>query len=763
MQNIKTAALVFCAVSALVLGWAVGPVLAQSYQFENVNVTGNMQVEDATVLRYAAVPTGAALTGSELNAAFQRLVGSGLFETVTLTPSGGRLTIDVVEYPIINVISFEGNARINDEKLATVISLASRQTYSPAKAEADAKALTEVYVQAGRVAASVKPQVIRRSGNRVDLVFEIAEGKVVEIERLAFVGNRNFSNGRLRQTLQTKQAGLLRQFVQRDTLVPDRIEFDKRLLKDFYTSRGYIDFSVLNASADLTRERDGYFVTFTVQEGLRYAFDKVQVISDIPEINAEDFSNLVSIKPGQVYNPLAIDLTMRRIESLTLQRSLQFVSVEPRIKRNFKKQTIDIDFTLVKAPRIFVERIDIKGNVTTLDRVIRRQFSSAESDPFNPRELRQAAERLRALGFFADAKVTTRNGSSDELILIDVDVVEKPTGSLGFGLSYSVTSGTGFNWKLSENNFLGRGQALSLNLSRGTTTTDAFVSFSESAFLGRDLRFSISGGTSSSSGNSASYDTDKLSFSPQISFPAGEMSRWSLEINLERTEISKVDDTNIILDADEGKVNDFSLGYSYTYDNRKSGLNPSGGVLLRFDQDFSGFSGDIAAVRTQVLAVAEKSVLNDAVSLRIIGEGGAYDRSNGDSLLTERFYARGKLRGFENNGFGPRDKNSPTDALGGNYFTSVRMESDFPIGIPEEYGITGGVFYDMASVWGLDNKTGAGVSNIVDDNFHLRSAAGLSIFWSTPIGPLRFNWSRALEKQSYDRVQDFDLTLSTQF
>ena len=763
LQNIKTAALVFCAVSALVLGWAVGPVLAQSYQFENVNVTGNMQVEDATVLRYAAVPTGAALAGGELNAAFQRLVGSGLFETVTLTPSGGRLTIDVVEYPIINVISFEGNARINDEKLATMISLASRQTYSPAKAEAAAKALTEAYVQAGRVAASVKPQVIRRSGNRVDLVFEIAEGKVVEIERLAFVGNRNFSDWRLRQTLQTKQAGLLRQFVQRDTLIPDRIELDKRLLKDFYTSRGYIDFNVLNASADLTRERDGYFVTFTVQEGLRYEFDKVQVISDIPEINAEDFTNLISAKPGQFYTPMAIDRTVRRMESLALQRGLQFVSAEPRIKRNYEKQTIDVNFALIKAPRIFVERIDIKGNVTTLDSVIRRQFRTAESDPFNPRELRQAAERLRALGFFADAQVTTSSGSSDDQVLINVNVVEKPTGSLGFGVSYSVTSGTGFNLNLSENNFLGRGQALSLNLNRGTATQDAFVYFSEPAFLGRNMTFKVSGGQASSSGNSASYNTDKLSFSPEISFPVGEMSRFSLKINLERTEISKVDPTNIILNADEGKVNDFSLGYSHTYDDRKSGLNASGGVLVRVNQDFSGFSGDIAAVRTQVFALAEKTVLNDAVSLRIVSEGGVYDRSNGNSRLTERFYARGKLRGFENNGIGPRDLNSPKDALGGNYFASVRLESDFPIGFPEEYGITGGVFYDTGSVWGLNNKTGRGISNTVDDSFHLRSAAGFSIFWSTPIGPLRFNWSRALEKQSYDRVQDFDLTLSTQF
>jgi outer membrane protein insertion porin family len=392
--------------------------------------------------------------------------------------------------------------------------------------------------------------------------------------------------------------------------------------------------------------------------------------------------------------------------------------------------------------------------------VIRRQFRTAESDPFNPRELSQAAERLRALSFFADAQVTTSSGSSDDQVLIAVNVVEKPTGSLGFGVSYSVTSGTGFNFNLLEKNFLGRGQALSLNLSRGTATTDMFVSFSEPAFFGRDLTFRVSGGKSSSSANSASYDTDKVSFSPEISFPVGEMSRLSLNVSFDETDITNVDDTNIILDGDEGSESNFSLGYAISYDNRKTGLNASGGVFLRLNQDFSGLAGDVEATRTSVFALAEKTVLNDAVNLRIIGEGGVYDRTNGNSLLTERFYAGGKLRGFEYNGIGPRDDGAATDALGGNYFASVRMETDFPIGLPEEYGITGGAFYDMGSVWGLDDTAGV---TAVDDDFHLRSAAGLSVFWLTPIGPLRFNWSRAIEKKSYDKVQNFDLTLSTKF
>jgi outer membrane protein insertion porin family len=751
-----------------VAGLATGlslPASAQSFEFSSVQVSGNVFFEEATVRRYAAVPLGQPLSAAELNAAYQRLVNSGIFELVTLTPLGDRLDIEVVEYPVINVIAFEGNTQIKDENLAAMIGSASSDVYSPAKAEADAQTLILAYLEAGRVAASVEPRVIRRSGSRVDLVFEIAEGKVVEIERLGFVGNRSFSDRRLRQILKTKQAGLLRQLVMRDTLIPERINLDKRLLKDFYLSRGYIDFNILNASADLTRERDGYFVTFTVREGLHYKFKKAKIVSEIPGVNADDFVKLISVKEGQSYTPSAIDLTIRRIESLIIKRGSDFISVDPRIKRNLADQTINVDFVLVKAQRIFVERIDIHGNVATLDRVIRNQFRSAEGDPFNKRELQQTAERLRALGFFADVAISSQTGSSSDQKIIDLAVVEKPTGSLSFGFAYSVSTGVGLNLSLSEANFLGRGQSLTLKLTTGTSNEDIYVSFSEPTFLNRDLTFNLSAGKSSTTGSSASYNTSNQMFLPQLSFPMGEMGRFSVNANYDKSEISKVDTTNPILLLDQGKQTIFSLGYGLSYDTRKSGLNPTGGVLIKFDQDFSGLTGDIKSMRTRFLGMVEGSVMKEAVSYRMISEGGVYKRTNGNSRLTERFFARGKIRGFDRNGIGPRDYHENVvsqDALGGNYFASLKMEADFPIGMPEEYQITGGVFYDMGSVWGLDNTTGY-ADFTVDDGFHLRQVAGLSVFWTTPVGPLRFNWTKALQSQGYDKVQNFDLTLSTKF
>ncbi len=272
--------------------------------------------------------------------------------------------------------------------------------------------IAEAYRVSSRLAATITPKIIRRSDNRVDLVFEITEGKVAEIERLSFVGNKAFTDRRLRQVLETKQAGFLRTFIKKDSYVPERLELDKAVLTEFYKSRGYIDFQVLDASADFSRERDASFVTFTVREGLPHDIGAVTVVSEVEGIDAAEFEAVTKIKTGQTYSPLLIDNNITRMETLALKKGLNFVRVEPRITRDERGQVVDIEFAIVRGERIFVERIDIEGNATTLDQVVRRQFATVEGDPFNPREIRQSAERIRALGFFSDAQVNAEPGSA---------------------------------------------------------------------------------------------------------------------------------------------------------------------------------------------------------------------------------------------------------------------------------------------------------------------------------------------------------------
>jgi outer membrane protein insertion porin family len=755
------------------------PAIAQEYAFSNVVIEGNQRVDAATILSFAGIAKGERLSAGGLNDAYQRIVQAGLFETVELVPNGGTLVIRVKEYPTLNVVDFQGNKRLKDEELAGVIGSKSRLVYSPATAEADAAILTEIYRAKGRMAASVEPKIIRRDDNRVDLVFEIAEGRVVEIERLSFIGNRDFSDRRLRQVLETKQAGFLRNLIQRDTFVPERVDLDKQLLKDFYLSRGYIDFQVLDATADVSRERDATFVAFTIREGRSFKIGSVTTVSEIEGVDAAEFDAVRKLRSGVTYSPQVIESNVARMENLALERGLNFMRVEPRVERNDRDGTMDIAFVLVRGERIFVERIDIEGNTTTVDQVVRRQFKSVEGDPFNPREIRQAAERIRALGYFVDANIDAESGTGPDQVVVNVNVEEAPTGSISFGVTYGTNSGLGFNVAYGETNFLGRGQSLSLVYQSGASNADSSFSFAEPALLGRDLKFKFDAAYRTSQSDFANYDTMEMFVSPAIEFPTSKNGRLELRYSLRRDGILNVDqiavDDPVTIDVDEsnpgssdilhreeGLLYSSSLGYTYTFDTRLGGLDPDTFFLFRFGQDVSGAGGDTTYVASEALALAETKVFNGEVDVRAIFEGGVVQGIGGyGTRVTERYFGRGKLRGFEPNGIGPRDLTAGNeDALGGNIYAVARFEADFPLGLPEEYGITGGAFFDVGTVFGLDD---VGTGGEVDDAMHPRAAVGLSVFWTTPIGPLRFNFSKALIKEAYDKEQPFEFTISTKF
>ncbi|MEH6829361.1 outer membrane protein assembly factor BamA [Sulfitobacter sp.] len=746
---------------------------AQQYQFNTVRIDGNQRIGDSAILSQAGIARGQAVSAGELNDAYQRLNNSGLFESVSISPQGSTLNITVVELPTINRISFEGNRRIKDDALETVIGSTARRVFNPTLAEKDANAIAEAYTNDGRLSARVQPKVIKRTQNRVDLVFEIFEGDNVEVERLSFVGNRKFSERRLRRVLGTKQAGIFRRFVRRDTFVEDRVEFDKQVLRDFYFSRGYVDMRVNSVNAELTQERDGYFLGFNIQEGQQFQFGQVTVTSEMNNVDGDAYAKFVKIKPGVIYSPTLVDADIARLERQAIRDGVDFMRVEPRVTRNDRDLTLDVEFVLSRGQRIFVERIDIEGNTTTLDRVVRRQFDSVEGDPFNPREIRQSAERIRALGYFENAEVNAREGSTPEQVVIDVDVEEKPTGSLNFGGSFSSSDGLGIAISFAEENFLGRGQKLLLNVSTASDAKRYGFRFVEPSLLGRDVSLGLELDYAETNSSYSTYDSTRLKFIPSLTFPVSENGRLQLRYTIEQTEVTARDDNDdgtpyaggiIINDIDAGALVSSALGYEYSYDTRRTGLDPNAGVLFRFSQDFSGLGGDQKYVRTVAKLIGEKKFFNEEVTLRATVEGGALAWSSGTNRAIDRFILTpSQLRGFEPGGIGPRDTGSSEgDTLGGNMYLVGRLEAEFPLGLPAEYGITGGVFYDVGNLWDLSdvNLSGGTVSG---ESGSFRHVIGVSIYWDTPVGPLQFNISDAIRKEDYDREQKFEITLQTQF
>ncbi|MEM9228597.1 MAG: outer membrane protein assembly factor BamA [Pseudomonadota bacterium] len=747
---------------------------AQSIPVNSIQVEGNQRVEAETIRVFSGLETGTAATEEQVNAAVQRLFDTGLFEDVSIQPSGGRVLITVVENPTINIINFEGNRRVDDALLEQVISLAPRQAFNRSIAERDTQAILEVYARQGRFGATVVPKLIRLDENRVNLVYEVFEGRVTEVQRIAFVGNEVYSDRRLRRVLATGQAGILSRFFTNDTYDPDRLELDRQRLREFYLNRGFVDFEIQSAAAELARERNAFFLTFRLSEGQRYSYGNLTAATTAQGLDPTEFEALIDLRPGQTYSAERVDRVVERMAFLAGQKGFAFVEVVPRVIRNPELQTVDIQFDLIEGPRVFIERIDIRGNRETVDRVIRRQFRVVEGDAFNSREVRRAEQRIQALRFFDRVGVRVREGSSADRAVITVDVEEAATGNIGFGAAFSTSDGITGTVNLSERNFLGRGQRVSLDLAAGADSQTVSFDFTEPALFDQDLSAGFGIFYRERELDESSIDTRSIGFTPRIGFPLTEDSRLTLRLRTQLDRISILGSSSIspILEREAGEDLTVSAGFRYVLDKRNSPVDPTAGFIFQLDQDIAGLAGDTQYSRTRGLLRGFTSVLDEDVVLSAELEGGALVPFNNRSRATDRFSLGGdSFRGFEAGGLGPRDRcnacggsggtEDVNDSLGGNLFAVARLEASFPVGLPQELGVFGGVFADVGTIWSLNDTAGA--QGEVDDSARLRSSVGLSLFWDTAFGPLRFNYAVPVESVEGDQFERFRITVDTRF
>lgn len=743
--------------------------------FSRIDVAGNERIDADTIRVFAGIEPGRAVSPEEINLAVRRLFDTELFETVEVMPEAGRLVITVVENPSINQIAFEGNRSIDDETLATTVELRSRRAFSVAAAEADAQRIIEAYRAAGRFGAEVTPVIIRLPDNRVDLVFEVVEGRPTRVQRINFIGNAVFSDGRLRRVVQTSQSNLLSAVLGSGAFDQERVEADREVLRQFYLERGYVDFRVQSATSEIARERNGFFVTFTLSEGQRYDFGAISVVSQIPGLNAADFEPLAApVLGGGVYNARLVERVIERMSFQAGQAGYAFLEVRPRITKNEAARTVDIAFELVEGERVFVERIDITNNTRTLDRVIRRQFRIVEGDAFNAREVRNAENRINGLEYFSNVAVAVREGSSPSRAIIGVEVEEQPTGSLNIGGALSSSEGVTAQVSITERNFLGRGQTVSLAVTGSGQFANVDFTFLEPALFDRDLLGGFQIYYLDRNFEETAYKTRNLGFSPRIGFPLSENGRLTLRYIISQDEIYDVElDTSRIIAEEEGTRITSGVAGTYTYDRRNSPVDPTAGFILTLNQEFAGLGGDTTYSKTSGTARAYASFFDEDLLLSAALEGGALFSKDG-STVTQRFTTGGDaFRGFARNGVGPRDvcdvgecafpqqDVEVDDPLGGDYLAVLRLDASFPLGPLEQYGIYGGVFSDIGSLWGLDDTDGS--QGEVDPDFYLRATAGVSIFVETPFAPLRFNISRALRKQDYDETENFRFTIATRF
>ena len=728
-----------------------------------VLVIGNRRIEPATVISYLTLGVGDPITDAALNESVRRLFETGLFSDAAISVDAGQLVVRVAENPTINRIAFEGNSALSDDALLPNISSRPRRAFTRSRAEADVQVLTELYRRAGRYGTTIEPVIIEQPDNRVDLVFEIDESAVTGVNAISFIGNEVFSDRRLRKVIDTTESGIFSFALTSDIYDPDKLEFDKELLRRFYLSRGYADFTVQSAVAELAPDREGFFITFTISEGPLYSFGEQSVVTNAPGLDPAEFEALIVGAPGEQYDADIIERNIQRMIFLAGQRGFAFVDVRPRAVRDPEALTVGIVYELVEGARVYVERIDIEGNTRTLDRVIRRQFDIVEGDAFNSRDIEKARNKIRALGFFSKVDVATERGASDDRASVKVTVEEQSTGSLTFGLGFSTADGPVGEISITERNFLGRGQFVRTRLVVAGERQVVDFTFREPAFLDRDLEagFNIYLRQQDRKSESSFKETN-IGFVPSVAFPVSEFGRLSLNYRVSSDEIRDVDSAaSELIKVDEGTAFTSSVGYSYSYDVRNDPLEPTAGFIASFGQDFAGVGGDSQYVRSVASVRGYRSLFSEDVVGSMTLAAGNITTFSDDLRITDRFFLGGDdFRGFARDGIGPRDLKTD-DALGGNNYVVLRSEVTFPLGLPDSFGITGGVFADVGTLWDLD-RVSAGRTT-VDDGANLRASAGVSLFWDSGFGPLRINLATPLVKEDGDDTEFFRLTAGTRF
>ena len=723
-------------------------------------VQGNERIEPSTVESYLTVRVGDAYDAQKIDESIKSLYATGLFDDVTIDPQGDVLVVKVVENPIINRIAFEGNKRLDTKVLEAEIQLRPRVVYTRARVQNAVNRILELYRRNGRYAAKVEPKIIELDQNRVDLVFEISEGPTTGVGGINFIGNEHYSDSTLRGVIQTRESAWYRFLTNDDTYDPDRVSFDEELLRRFYGARGYADFQVVSTVAELTPDGREFYITFTVEEGPQYKFGDISVETTFKDLNTEQLVAMAQSLKGDTYDADLIEATVQAFTDEIGRQGYAFVSVEPRLKKNPETLTVDVAYQINEGRKVYVERIDISGNLRTLDEVIRREFRLAEGDAFNTALLRRSQQRLRNLGFFEKVDVTTEQGSAPDKVVIKVKVTEKSTGELSFGAGFSTQDGLLGDIRLTEHNLLGRGQDLSANLTVSQRRQSIDISFTEPYFLDRDLAAGFDlFRTRTDFQRESSYDETSTGGTLRMGYPLTENLRHSVRYTLRADEIQNVDeDASIFIQDEEGERSTSLVGQTLSYDRRDVRFLPSEGYYLRLDQDLAGLGGDNKFIRHEVRGEYYYSIVPDVV-FSLTGSSG-YIRGYGgeDVHLSNRFFIGGNnLRGFAYGGVGPRD-NETDDRLGGNLYYVGSAEVRFPLGLPEELRIFGRAFVDAGSLRDIDVS-----GPTLDQSDGLRVGSGVGLSWLSPLGPLSINFAVPVKKEDKDNTEFFMLSFGTRF
>jgi outer membrane protein insertion porin family len=755
----------FRVVSCLLLGIVFAPCNIHAAIIKSISISGNKRMDSESIRIIADVKTGDNITNSDLNDITKKIKTSGYFDSVDVDISGNALKISVKESPIVNQVTIEGNDEISLDDLKKELRTKSRDSFNESTVGADVQRMLVLYQRVGLYGTTIKPQKISLEDNRVNVVFEIKEGSPTYISDIEFTGNKVFSDRILREQILSRIHAWWKIMAQFDVYDSDRISYDQQLLRQFYMKNGYVDFVIKSANGTFNSDRTKYSIVIDVDEGNQYKFGKLSIKNPFPDVNTQDLNQEMFMESGDIYNVDNIEKTISSLRAKVAEYGYAFINVDVVPTKNDKDRTIDIVFDIKKTNRMYINNLNILGNVRTFDSVIEQLTDIRAGDPFSLNEIESARQRLMRSQYFKNVDMVPSRIPDSNLMNLDVRVDEQPTGELSGGVGWSNINGFMIDAGISEKNFMGRGQIVQVSGNIAQYQKQAAFSFTEPYLFGRQL----SGGFdinytmyNYSSLGSLGYDRDSFNIAGRLGWKLTD--NWSQTVRLSAT----FDQNNDLYTGGEWKdANLYALSTNLKYYNLDTNFaqQTHTGVVGNLSVAYTGFGSTETFMRYGADITGLVKFFSDRWQLKSNLEFGYIDVLDGDYISRSYRYFLGgdSMRGFDVAGMGSRNWYYTTYALGGMWKINGTTQLNFPVFIPDEYQVKGFVFMD----YGILGRPPAaedyyaGYKNYIDQDW--RASYGVGIYWNTPMGPMNFSWGWPLSKKSYDREQKFLLSFATQF
>lgn len=740
-------------------------------KINEIIVNGNQKIETSEVKEYCGLYEGQDFSSDFKNNAIKRLYATSMFKNISMHFNNGILKIFVKERHFISTVNFSGNSKINSTTLAKEILTVSGESLQGSKIKRDLEKIKEIYKRSGHFLVNVKSRTEDAGNRTVKIIFQINEGPRIGVNSIHFKGNVNLSSSKLKSIIITKESKWFRFLEKNDNYYPERVEYDKYLITKFYNSLGFINSNIISVAADLLNTKEGFKLTYSIDEGDQYRFGNITVNSKLLNTQSLKLEKFFFQKKGKLFNLEEIETISKKISEYLKESGYSQIEIFPTMQLNTQEKIVHITIVVNEANKIFVNRINIEGNIKTEDKVIRSQLNIEEGDIYSQTKIEKGEQNIRNLSYFDKVLLTIEPTNQKDRYDININVKEKSTSSIGLDSGYNMSSGLFARVSFLEKNLLGTGKYLNIGLETGKKNTSYYLGITNPYFLDKDLTVGINffknqDGQGSGFGHDKP-DYAKTSLGTKIVIGSDITDYFSYEIECLIKQDTLRNTSSLasrFVKEQVGKFNTSSLSHSLTYDRTDSRLLPKQGYLMFGSQEFSGTGGGTKYLKHEIEGKYFKSFFQNNYTVKV-SAGAGYIRGINDKKvkISDRFNLGDySLRGFSFGGIGPRDKETK-EGFGGQKYYTFSSELNFPIGLPEEFNLTGTIFVDTGSLSCVDSKSSSATNRGLYNDRSLRASLGFGFIWVTKVAPIRIDWGFPVKRQKYDERQTFHIKFSTHF